>query len=289
MSKINGCDLFFSGDGVHGFRMRALDGITIKSLERLGELCGLTATPAAGEADALLSAGKTLPEAAEKVEIPQKYRRIAYYRLPAGNFFIQTPTGRTPDYFAFEGQKLLLFAHAAAIAKKENASFNLMHGALLEESGNSCTLLFGESGIGKSTSVRRYRAGGGSACADDMFFLYTKEGKFFARRMPTWSAVVAGKNEKCYDFNTEFAVRRVLLLLRDDQVEHIGEVSVEQYKLSLLKSASETSNWLLPFMPERGAVVDHLLNFCSCVCRNYSPRAFFANLGFDIMASLAAK
>ena len=289
MSSVDGCDLFFSGDGVRGFKMRALDEITIGSLKRLGELCGLAVTPAAGEADAFLSAGKTLPEQAEKVEIPQKYRRIAYYRIPGGKFFIQTPTGRTPDYFAFEGQKLLLFAHAAAIAKKENASFNLMHGALLEEKDNNCTLLFGESGIGKSTSVRRYRAGGGSACADDMFFLYMKEGRFYARRMPTWSAVVSGKNEKCYDFNTEFAVRRVLLLLRDDKVEHIGEVSIEQYKLSLLKSASETSNWLLPFMPERDAVVDHLLNFCSQVCRSYQPKAFFAHLDFDIMASLAEK
>ena len=168
MNSLCGCDLFFSGDGTHGFRMRALDGITIKSLERLGELCGLAATPASGEADAILSAGKNLPDGAEKIDIPQKFRRIAYYRLPGGNFFIQTPTGRTPGYFAFEGQKLLLFAHAAAIAKKENASFNLMHGALLEENQDSCTLLFGESGIGKCERKLRVCNQVGIECRTDL-------------------------------------------------------------------------------------------------------------------------
>lgn len=291
MNLTNGLDIFFSGDGIQGFRMRALDELTGKTLGRIGKLCGATIVPATGSADAMLSSGKNIPENAEKIAIPQKYRRIAYYHLPEGNFFIQTPTGRTPNYFAFEAQKLLLLAHASAIAKKENDSFNLMHGALLEEEKNSCTLLFGESGIGKSTSVRRYQSSGGKAVADDMFFLYIKAGNFFARRMPTWSAVVAGKNPDVYDFGTEFAVRRIFLLLRDEHEEHIGEVSPKQYSISLLKSASETSNWLFPFMPqvERNIAVDHLLSFCSRLCRKYPPQAFFANLNGDIMQTLGAK
>ena len=65
-------------------------------------------------------------------------------------------------------------------------NFALMHGTLLEEPDGGI-LLFGTSGIGKSTTRNRYIAEGGVSVADDAVLCYTENGEFFARRLPTWS------------------------------------------------------------------------------------------------------
>ena len=281
-------DLFFSGDGATGFRLRARDEITARSLRKLGKLCNVAPEECSGTPDAILTS-TGVPEDAVQLAVPQKYRRIAYYRAADYGFYVRTPVGRTPGYFAFEAQKLMLFGHAMALVKPGN-HFNLMHGALLENPDGTCTLLFGDSGVGKSTSVRRYRASGGVAVADDLFFAYLVDGKLYARPMPTWSAVAAGKNPPCYDFARSFPVKQLLLLLRDPKEEHIGEVSPEQFRLSLLKSIAETSNWILPFAGvHREKIVDHLMKFCHELVSQFPPQAFFANLNGDIRATLGQK
>ncbi len=289
MNPVPIADLFFSGDGATGFRLRAQDEITARSLRKLGELCNIPATACSGTPDAILTS-TGVPDRATQLMVPQKYRRIAYYRDAEYGFYVRTPVGRTPGYFAFEAQKLMLFGHAMALTRPENR-FNLMHGALLENPDGSCTLLFGDSGVGKSTSVRRYRAAGGQAVADDLFFAYFEGGKLYARPMPTWSAVAAGTNLDCYDFARSLPVSQLLLLLRDPEREHLGEVSSEQFRLSLLKSVAETSNWILPFAGEvwKERIVDHLMSFTRDLTAQFPPRAFFANLHGDIRAALGQK
>ena len=109
--------------------------------------------------------------------------------------------------------------------------------------------------------------------------------------MPTWSAVVSGKNPDVYDFRQEFEVSRLLLLLRDSQKEHISAVSPVQYNLSLLKSAAETNSWLLPYVSEkaRKSLTGHLTGFASAVSRCFPPQALFANLDGNILETLSEK
>ena len=78
---------------------------------------------------------------------------------------------------------------------------------------------------------------------------------------------------------------------RDPEREHLGEVSSEQFRLSLLKSVAETSNWILPFAGEvwKERIVDHLMSFTRDLTAQFPPRAFFANLHGDIRAALGQK
>lgn len=70
---------------------------------------------------------------------------------------------------------------------KSDGKTGLLHGALPETENGECVLLFGQSGIGKSTSMKRWESEGGICEADDLLLLEESEGDFFCRPLPTWS------------------------------------------------------------------------------------------------------
>jgi len=92
----------------------------------------------------------------------------------------------------------------------------LVHCAVLEPE-RGAVLLFGESGMGKSTAFKRWRKNGGEGISDDMALLdFSRKDRVFVRRMPTWSACREGRNEWNYPSGEEIPLAGVLVLGRSE-------------------------------------------------------------------------
>lgn len=77
----------------------------------------------------------------------------------------------------------------------------LMHGAsLLCPWNHQAVILFGESGVGKSTCSRRFQSQGGDFISDDMFMLkFAADGKCYVQPLPTFSGF------DVYDISVKFS------------------------------------------------------------------------------------
>lgn len=92
----------------------------------------------------------------------------------------------------------------------------LVHCAVLETE-RGAVLLFGESGMGKSTAFKRWLRDGGKGRSDDMALLdFSRKDGVFVRRMPTWSACREGRNEWNYPSGEEIPLAEVLALGRSE-------------------------------------------------------------------------
>ena len=118
---------------------------------------------------------------------------------------------QTPHlYHCVVWQTMLLYAGLNAVLRGENAV--PAHCAVLE-TDRGAILLFGESGVGKSTAFGRWRADGGRGFSDDMALLdFSGDGGIFVRRLPTWSACREGRNEWNYPAGEELPLAGVLVL-----------------------------------------------------------------------------
>ena len=123
---------------------------------------------------------------------------------------------RRPHYYeCCVWQTALICACMNAALRGVDAA--LVHCSVLETDCGAA-LLFGESGMGKSTAFGRWRADGGKGYSDDMALLDFSggDGKIFVRRMPTWSACREGKNEWDYPAGEELPLIGVFALGRSE-------------------------------------------------------------------------
>ena len=122
---------------------------------------------------------------------------------------------RDPVYYRnYLWQMALVYGCINSILHGGNAV--LVHCAVLETS-HGAVLLFGESGMGKSTAFKRWRRNGGKGVSDDMALLdFSRKDGVFVRRMPTWSACREGRNEWNYPSGEEIPLAGVLALGRSE-------------------------------------------------------------------------
>ena len=121
---------------------------------------------------------------------------------------------RTYFYNCYVWQAALICAGMNALLRGENAV--LVHSAVLE-TDCGVVLIFGESGMGKSTAFRRWHEAGRRGRADDMALLdFSGNDGIYVRRMPTWSACREEKNEWNYPVEEELPLAGVLALGRSE-------------------------------------------------------------------------
>ena len=136
---------------------------------------------------------------------------------------------RPHPYNCYIWQSSLVCSCMNAALRGEDAV--LAHCAVLE-TDRGAVLLFGESGMGKSTAFRRWLADGGRGRSDDMALLDFSgdDGEVFVRRMPTWSACREERNEWNYPAGEELPLTGVLALGRSESGhDEIVDVSAAQY------------------------------------------------------------
>lgn len=135
---------------------------------------------------------------------------------------------RTHYYCCYVWQAALICAGMNALLRGENAV--LIHCAVLE-TVRGAVLIFGESGMGKSTAFRRWHEDGRKGFSDDMALLdFSGDDGIHVRRMPTWSACREEKNEWNYPANEELPLAGVLALGRSETgMDKITTLSPAQF------------------------------------------------------------
>ena len=176
----------------------------------------------------------------------------------------------------------MTLAMACVHAIQRGEKFLLCHCTLLETSRGGI-LLFGESGVGKSTASARWRALGGACVSDDMALMdfSDPEGRVYLHRMPTWSAIREGRNEWNYPCGEEIPLAGVLALGRSESGhDEIVELSAAQYFAQCYRSMFY---WTLLFAErlrpeEQTPIIETIRGFTERITKQYPPRALLTVL-----------
>jgi hypothetical protein len=190
-----------------------------------------------------------------------------------------------PEYAIFIWHGAVLLAACAAMLRRENLL--LMHCAMLEKDGNAL-LLCGESGVGKSTSSRRWREAGYAAAADDMVLLEFDNDGIYAHRLPTWSACrESGLAGKSYPFAPPLKLKQILALGRGDE-EKIAPLPAEYFFAQIYHCAYFHYAPLFPALPGalRELAAGQLQKLAGYLREISPPRALFAALDGDLNRTL---
>jgi hypothetical protein len=188
---------------------------------------------------------------------------------------------RRPHFYCCNiWQAALNLATMNAVLRGENAV--LAHCAVLE-ADRGAVLLFGESGMGKSTAFMRWRANGGRGFSDDMALLDFSgtDGVVRVRRMPTWSLCREGRNEWNYPAGEELPMIGFFPMGRSETGhDEIEDLSAARYFAQCYRSMFY---WALPFarrLPDRmkAILTAHIREKAETMTAMQSPRVLLAAL-----------
>ncbi len=166
----------------------------------------------------------------------------------------------------------------------------LMHGAVLMH-GDSAVLLCGDSGIGKSTTSRRWESLGHAFAADDMFLLeYGPDGRFYAYALPTWSRCRVKPEAPRVPFDRPLPVAGVLGLSRDDDNDVIEDVSRVVFLGHVLRSMTFHTSILVTYLPQddQRLFSARVAATAGRIAATFPPRRLAANLNGDLAAALGS-
>ena len=257
--------------------MRASGPENAVAFDGLAELMCLTSeTAGAGACDAELVVPDAMPEGRHVLR-DQSLTEIAYAPdwsrvLIAG--WKKTP--RRPHFYdCCVWLALLICSCMNALLRGKDAV--LVHGSVLE-TDRGAVLLFGESGMGKSTAFGRWRAAGRKGVSDDMALLDFSggDGEVRVRRMPTWSACREGRNEWNYPVGEELPLAGVLALGRSESGrDEIADLSAAQYFAQCYRSMFYWNLFYAKDLPEerKKLLKDRILRMTETITRRYAPRA----------------
>jgi hypothetical protein len=193
-------------------------------------------------------------------------------------------------YSLYTWQTGLILAGENAILRGVEAV--LVHCTLLETDCGA-VVLFGESGMGKSTASARWRTQGGKCVSDDMALLdFSGRDQIYVRRMPTWSACKEGKNEWNYPAGEELPLVGVLALGRSkSERDEIMEVSPAQYFAQCYRSMFYWNLFYAGNLPDAGMKVkltERIRYFTEVVTKRFPPRALMTVLEGDLRSVVEA-
>ena len=182
-------------------------------------------------------------------------------------------------YRLYLWQTALIFAGMNAVLRGENAV--LAHCSVLETE-RCAVVLFGESGMGKSTVSGRWRAQGGKCVSDDMALLdFSGEDRIRVRRMPTWSACREGTSKWNYPADEELPLVCVLALGRSESGrDEIVPLSMAQYFAQCYRSMFYWNLFYTESLPEamKAKLTERIRQFAEIVAKRFPPRALLTVL-----------
>ena len=196
---------------------------------------------------------------------------------------------RRPHYYkCCVWQALQISSCMNALLRGEDAA--LIHCAVLE-TPRGAVLLFGESGMGKSTAFGRWRTAGRKGFSDDMALLdFTgSDGIVRVRRMPTWSACREAKNEWDYPAGEELPLAGVLAMGRSEgDRDEIVDLSPAQYFAQCYRSMFYWNLFYAKDLPDdrKRILTDRMRQMTETITRRYTPRALLTVREGDGLAEL---
>ena len=135
----------------------------------------------------------------------------------------------------------------------------MLHGTMLSPDDSSAHVIFGQSGMGKSTASLRFIAQGGTCLADDrMVVTRMPDGQYRVQPMPTWSRL--GTCDISVPFTDIRSILSMTMLVRGHDDE-IAPANPSTWRLELVSDISEylyiPANWIGKSLIRR--IVDGLL------------------------------
>ena len=260
------------------------------AFDGFGEL--LCMTPSCGE-DGPVDAELVLPDAMPDATHPLKstpLTEIAYDRDWSRVFIAGwKKQPRHPRYYqCVIWQTALIYAGLNAILRGENAV--LVHCAVLE-TPRGAILIFGESGMGKSTASARWRAHGGECVSDDMALLdfSAPDGVVRVRRMPTWSACREARNQWNYPAGDELPLLTLLALGRSETGrDEIVTLAYPQFFAQCYRSLFYWDLFYAKALPEQKQklLIDRIRTQTEFITNRFAPRALLTVLDGDLVKFL---
>ena len=196
-----------------------------------------------------------------------------------------------PDYISnYEKESYILRvgvfgAYVLELHLSGRQDFALFHGTLLDEADGRSILLFGESGVGKSTTRNRWLEEGGRSVADDAILLYYEFGKFYARPLPTWSHWLEFGPVRRYPVEKRRELRKVYWLTRGKSAQEIVPAErIALYHCQLLSAMTLHCYATMRLFPisERYRVGDLFVQMGDALERAFAPEEFRAHLNFSL-------
>ncbi len=273
--------------GNHEVVLRFEAGLPDDGVLPLGDMLSLPFCPANAKKPACICLARQPEEEPGIFSLCHgSYLQYRFYHFPDGSIGMlrvreqsQVLTWRHQLSFAV----LLAILHGAPVC--------LLHGVVLVHKNGEATVLFGESGVGKSTTARRYaEAGGKVACDDQMLLRFSPDGSFFVQPLPTWSAAQAADfgQWKKYDCGREYPVRQVYWIARAQEHNEIVKAPPEDYMTRLLRAFTIHTYGKIKIFPSKERVFfgNYFLNLASMIAHKWDFLNLKVHLNTDLLESI---
>ncbi len=177
-------------------------------------------------------------------------------------------------FYGVCGRLLLIGINALYPAKRV-----ALHGALLEENGEGVVLL-ADSGVGKSTTLKRHRKNGGTGIADDWLLINDTTDGFIAQVLPTWSKVSHYLDSR-FPLAHCVPLKGIGVLARADgtppRKESIDELD---FFVQAFNASEALTGLVMRKLPKRFAIPARRshLNMIDRILQSYTPFKYYASL-----------
>lgn len=258
-------------------------------LDRFAALTGAAVDGSSGgeQPDVILAIGQEPPPGGICLGVWE--REIRLYWLPEqGIFRLQIKNPLSPDEISRRQvrcwQLVAIGAVIAAILR--GRKILLVHGALLD-APRGAILLCGQSGMGKSTTSRRWRESGGAVYADDMMLLEFADRTIITHPLPTWSRCLESLEGEFFPFSRAVPLTRVIALARGSE-EELKAVPRNEFLASLYNACIFFSAWIGKRMPDeaRKTLVGAIQSRTLEMMQIFPPTGLFANLEAELGETL---
>ena len=206
----------------------------------------------------------------------------------ASNLSVRTTPRNAKSYGNGLPAVKLLLSLAVRHAQLRGNVVALLHGAMLAlpDDDASCALLFGPSGMGKSSAASRFAAQGGKVDADDLILLYGKSpNRFFARPLPTWSRFPRGKSQSAA---TEREVKALLSLQRGVNDVIVEAQNPAAWQLALFQALAFHAYMSTYRREFQARSAEFLLDFAAALRQRYGAFELLGDLNGRIRDTLGA-
>jgi|GEM_PF-2465562 len=280
-----------TGNGAH-MAMCAYGPAALQVLERLSFMLALPLRESRSDVPAMLAL--YAPE-----EAPENPGENVEKNFCAG-YFIYRQAGRlnlvmTPDYAEVEELARVRFPLMLLLMQGtvNDLSCIMLHGAMLEDADGKAIVVIASSGVGKSTTARRFIAAGGIAPHDDQMLLcWNSTGAkddFFIHGLPTWSRVFnRGLDGEVFPFTPRREVKNIYVLTRGTDREEIVELPMAAWHGHLLAAFFEHMVWpeVILSTAEKLQLSAKVWNLVRCLDRRFRPLSLSARLDGDLLKTL---
>ncbi len=239
------------------------------SLERFSRLAGLsTVSGECSEYDLLLTD-----------------RRGAGFYFEENGAVVLPHDSSMPCHLSGEWRRMVLLAVLHKML--QTGETFLMHGALLELEPGEGTILFGHSGVGKSTTVLRTRMAGGRCRCDDVILCAFKDGELTAAPLPTPSYYTEYYSEDlCYPFNPVLKVKNLFHLCRGREKEALIDVSRDLWLPPLVHALAFHFMGLFSTLPNAAEYGNIILDIAMRLAEMFPYKTLEAHWSGNILQTL---